>query len=60
MTRSAWTRVFLYPEDRELEYQQYQEDHDEDIEQEAGDIGADGRYVGKAENAGDDRNQKEK
>ena len=53
----AWRN--LYPENREPEYQQHQEDHDEDIEQEAGDVGARGRYVGEAENAGDDRNQKE-
>jgi hypothetical protein len=29
----------LYPEDREAEDQQDQEDHDEDIEQKAGDLG---------------------
>ncbi len=36
-----------------------QEDHDEDIEQEAGDIGRCGRYAGEAENAGNDRDQEE-
>src|SRR5712691_851038 len=49
----------LYPEDREAEDQQDQEDHDKDIEQKAGNLGRRGRYVGEAEDAGDDRHQKE-
>jgi hypothetical protein len=49
----------LHPEDRQPQDQQYQEDHDEHIEQEAGDIGGRRRNPGKAKNAGDDRDQKE-
>src|ERR1700730_8853780 len=49
-----------HPEDRKAQDQQDQEDHDEDIEQEAGDIRRCGRYAGEAENAGNDRDQKEK
>ena len=52
-------RMALYPEDREPEDQQHQEDHDEDIEQEAGDIRRCRRYAGEAEDAGDDRHQEE-
>src|SRR6266566_2987956 len=54
-----WRASRLYPEDGKAEDQQDQEDHDEDIEQEAGDIRRCGRYAGEAENAGNDRDQEE-
>src|SRR5215217_4743244 len=49
----------LRPEYREPEDQQHQENHGENIEQEAGDVGGSRRNAGEAENAGDDRHQKE-
>lgn len=45
----------LDPEDREAQDQQHQEDHHENIEQEAGDIRRCSRYPGEAEDSGDDR-----
>src|ERR1700682_5009306 len=50
----------LYPENREAEDEQDQEDHDEHIKQEAGDIRRCRRYAGEAEDACNDRDQKEK
>jgi hypothetical protein len=47
------------PEDCKPQNQQHQEDHDEDIEQEAGDVRRCSRDAGETEDAGDDRNQKE-
>jgi len=48
-----------HPEYREPEDQQHQEDHDEDIEQEAGDVGGSRRNAGKAEDSGDNGYQEE-
>src|ERR1700736_3994974 len=54
------TRLFVsHPKDRETQDQQNQEDHDEDIKQEPGYIRRCRRYVGEAEEAGDQRYQKE-
>ena len=49
----------LDPEDRKTQDQQDQENHDKDVEQEAGDIRCCSRYAGKAEDAGNNRHQKE-
>src|SRR5882724_12438242 len=49
----------LDPEYREPQDQEHQEDHDEDVEQEARDVGGGGRYAGETENAGDDRDHEE-
>jgi hypothetical protein len=49
----------LGPEYREPEDQEHQEDYGENVKQEAGDVGGGRRNVGEAENAGDDRYQKE-
>src|SRR5882757_10436386 len=55
----ALRSVPLDPEYREPQDQEHQEDHDEDVEQEAGDISGCGRYAGEAEDAGDDRDHEE-
>src|ERR1700712_4439682 len=47
------------PEYREPEQQQHQEDHDKEIEQEAGDVGESRRNAGEAEDACDNRYQEE-
>lgn len=44
----------LHSEDREPEDQKHQEDHDKDVEQEARNVSASGRYAGEAEKTGDD------
>ena len=49
----------LRPEYRNPEDQQHQEDHDEDIEQNAGDVGGGRRNAGETEKTGDDRHHKE-
>ena len=47
------TGMTLCPEYREPEDQQHQEDHDEDVEQETGDVGGGRRNAGEAEDPGD-------
>ena len=49
----------LHPEYREPQEQQIQEDYDKDVEQDAGDVGGSRRYPSKAQNADDNRYQKE-
>ena len=49
----------LDPEDRKTQDQQDQENHDKDVEQEAGDVRGRSRYAGEAEDAGNNRHQKE-
>jgi hypothetical protein len=48
-----------YPEDRQPENQEHEEDHDKDVEQEARDVGGSGGDAGESEQAGDDRYHQE-
>src|ERR1700688_2246688 len=49
----------LDPEDCKTQDQQDQENHDKDVEQEAGDVRGRSRYAGEAEDAGNNRHRKE-